>query len=278
LNCIFVSDIHGKKEHFEKIFKIVAEDKPDAVFLGGDILPNQFSIEGSVEEFIESVILKPIKKIDCTSFFVILGNDDPRIYEKQFIEADEQNILNYVNEKTVKFDDLFVTGYSYVPPTPFQLKDWERYDVSRFVDVGAISPEEGMRTVDVGSDEIRYSTISADLKKLSKNAPIDKTIFLFHSPPYNSNLDRAALDGESYDHAPLDVHIGSIAIQRFIEKSQPFLTLHGHVHESYSLTKIWKEKTGKTLSFQAANHNSDLAIIRFDTDDLEKATRDLVKV
>ena len=278
MNCIFVSDIHGKKEHFEKIFKIVAEDKPDAVFLGGDILPNQFSIEGSVEEFIESVILKPIKKIDCTSFFVILGNDDPRIYEKQFIEADEQNILNYVNEKTVKFDDLFVTGYSYVPPTPFQLKDWERYDVSRFVDVGAISPEEGMRTVDVGSDEIRYSTISADLKKLSKNAPIDKTIFLFHSPPYNSNLDRAALDGESYDHAPLDVHIGSIAIQRFIEKSQPFLTLHGHVHESYSLTKIWKEKTGKTLSFQAANHNSDLAIIRFDTDDLEKATRDLVKV
>ena len=278
MNCIFVSDIHGKKEHFEKIFKIVAEEKPDAVFLGGDILPNQFSIEGSVEEFIESVIFKPIKKIDCASFFVILGNDDPRIYEKQFIEADEQNILNYVNEKTVKFDDLFVTGYSYVPPTPFQLKDWERYDVSRFVDVGAISPEEGMRTVDVGSDEIRYSTISADLKKLSKNAPIDKTIFLFHSPPYNSNLDRAALDGESYDHAPLDVHIGSIAIQRFIEKSQPFLTLHGHVHESYSLTKIWKEKTGKTLSFQAANHNSDLAIIRFDTDDLEKATRDLVKV
>jgi len=278
LNCIFVSDIHGKKDHFKKLFEIIKKEMPDAVFFGGDILPNQFGIEGSVEDFIDNVIINNIKKMPNTKFFIILGNDDPRIYEKQFIKADEKGLLNYVNEKTIEFDGFFVTGYSYVPPTPFQLKDWEKYDVSRFVDVGAISPEEGMRTVDVEFDRMRYSTIAADLKNLSKNAPVDKTIFLFHSPPYDSNLDRAALDGETYDHAPLDVHIGSIAIQKFIEKSQPLLTLHGHVHESYSLTKIWKEKNGKTYSFQAANHNSDLAVIRFDTDDLEKATRDLVKV
>ena len=278
MNCIFVSDIHGKKDHFEKLFEIIKKEMPDAVFFGGDILPNQFGIDESVKDFIENVIIDNIKKMPNTKFFIILGNDDPRIYEKHFIEADKKDLLNYVNEKTIEFDGFFVTGYSYIPPTPFQLKDWEKYDISRFVDVGAISPEEGMRTVDVEFDKIRYSTIAADLKKLSKNAPVDKTIFLFHSPPYDSNLDRAALDGESYDHAPLDVHIGSIAIKKFIENKQPFLTLHGHVHESYSLTKIWKEKNGKTYSFQAANHNSDLAVIRFDTNNLEKATRDLVKV
>jgi len=41
---------------------------------------------------------------------------------------------------------------------------------------------------------------------------------VLHSPPYDTGLDRAALDGRSVDHAPLDVHVGSIAIRRFIER------------------------------------------------------------
>ena len=32
------------------------------------------------------------------------------------------------------------------------------------------------------------------------------------------------------DYAPLDVHVGSIAVRRFIESRAPYLTLHGHVH------------------------------------------------
>ena len=158
------------------------------------------------------------------------------------------------------------------------MKDWEKYDVSRFVDVGAVSPEEGIRTTDVDKDDSRYSTISEDLKKLSKNAPVDKTIFLFHSPPYDSVLDRAALDGESIDSAPLDVHVGSIAIKQFIEKKQPFLTLHGHVHESASITGKWSEKKSKTFSFSAAHNGPELSVVRFDTKDLEKATRELIKI
>jgi len=52
----------------------------------------------------------------------------------------------------------------------------------------------------------------------------------------------------------LDVHIGSIAIKRFIEDRQPYITLHGHVHESTALTANWKEYIGKTLAMNAA-HN-----------------------
>jgi Icc-related predicted phosphoesterase len=80
------------------------------------------------------------------------------------------------------------------------------------------------------------------------------------------------------DHAPMDIHVGSIAIQKFIDKKQPFLTLHGHVHESTRLTGHWKERFGKTFSFTAAHDGPELALIRFDTDDLKNATRELIAV
>jgi len=252
LNCIFVSDLHGKIKRYESLFNILLNEIPDAVFLGGDLLPNQFALDSNMNEFIEDKIFSNIKRIISEigkkiRFFIILGNDDPRMYESFFKEADRKGLIDYVHNKTVNFADMFVTGYSYVP-----------------------------RTVEVSEDKVRYATIAEDLKKISKNSPAEKTIFLFHSPPYNSYLDRANLDGKIVDHAPVDVHVGSIAIQRFIKKKQPLLTLHGHVHESARITGYWKEKFGKTHSFNAAHDGSELALVRFRTDDLENATRVLI--
>jgi Icc-related predicted phosphoesterase len=281
LNCIFVSDLHGKTKRYEILFKVILKEKPDVVFLGGDLLPNHLILNSDMNGFIDDKIFSNIKKVKRDvdknmKFFAILGNDDPRVYEKIFISADKKGMINYIHNKTVNYEKLYVSGYAYVPPTPFQLKDWERYDVSQYVDVGAISPEKGKRTVDVPADEIKYTTIAEDLEKLAKNSPTDKTIFLFHSPPYNSNLDIADLHGKMVDHAPMDIHVGSIAIQKFIDKKQPFLTLHGHVHESARLTGHWKERFGKTFSFTAAHDGPELALIRFDTGDLKSASRELI--
>jgi len=279
LDCLFVSDLHGNKKRYSKIFDIVEKEKPDAVFFGGDLLPNSFGIDCDVGKFLEEEFFSKVEKhLGKTRFFVIMGNDDPRVFEEHFIDADKKGLIEYVPEKTVEFEDLFVTGYPFVPPTPFQLKDWERYDVSRFVDVGGVSPEKGVRTVDVDRDKIRFSTISEDLENIVKNAPPEKTIFLFHSPPYKSNLDRAGLDGKMVDSAPMDVHVGSIAIQRFIKKYQPFLTLHGHIHETVDLTGEWKDSFGKTISFTGVSNNSQFVIVAFDTNSLEKAERISFKV
>jgi Icc-related predicted phosphoesterase len=282
LKCIFVSDLHGKKGHYNRLFKIISNELPDGVFFGGDLLPLKLKHYNNMEDFIENILLSKIESIKKKSdkqvrFFLIMGNDDPKIYESIFVDADRIGLINYVQESSVKFGNHYVSGYSFVPPTPFILKDWEKYDVSRFVDVGAISPEEGMRTVHIDNDKIKFSTIIDDLKKLSQISPPEKTIFLFHSPPYKSLLDRASLDGKKLDHAPFDVHIGSIAIKRFITEFQPFITLHGHVHESSRLTGSWKEKFGKTFSFSAAYEGSELAIIRFNTENLENASRELIE-
>ena len=77
------------------------------------------------------------------------------------------------------------------------------------------------------------------------------------------------------DHAPLDVHVGSIAIRRFIEARQPLLTLHGHVHESARLTGAWRDRLGRTHCLSAAHDGAELALVRFDLESPGQATRAL---
>ena len=117
----------------------------------------------------------------------------------------------------------------------------------------ASRPRRGASASTVAEEEKGFPTIREDLEKLAGNDPLERAIFLFHSPPYQTRLDRAALDGRQVDGAPLDVHVGSIAIRRFIEERQPLITLHGHVHESARLTGSWQEMIGRTHCFSAAH-------------------------
>ena len=281
MKCLFVSDLHGKKKKYRKLFEIIKDESPEGLFIGGDILPQNIRSKERMKDFIEEYIFKPIQEIkskEDLQVFLIMGNDDPRAFEYIFKDADEKRIINYMHNETAKFGEFNVTGYSYIPPTPFQLKDWEKYDVSRYVDIGAVSPEKGTRTIEPDRYEIKYTTIQDDLEELSKLSHPDKTIYLFHAPPYDSNLDRADLDGKKIDHVPLDLHVGSIAIQRFIQEKKPLLTLHGHVHESPRITGNWKEIYESTLSFSAAHDGDELAIVRFDTDDIKNAERELIEI
>lgn len=86
----------------------------------------------------------------------------------------------------------------------------------------------------------RYEAMIANVKD-PKNA-----IYNIHVPPYKSGLDDAAeldkdlrpvLAGQSI------IPVGSKALREVIEKHQPLLSLHGHIHEGRGTTRI-----GKTLS------------------------------
>ena len=184
---------------------------------------------------------------------MILGNDDGRAPEAGFLELSARGLCTYLHDRRGTIDRFPVFGYAYVPPTPFLLKDWERYDVSRYVDPGCVSPEEGRYSVAVSQRERRNGTIAADLERLMHGEDLSHAVLLFHAPPYQTKLDRAALDGKAVDHAPLDVHIGSIAIRRFIEQRQPWLSLHGHVHEAPRLSGAWMDALGRTILLTAAS-------------------------
>lgn len=232
--------------------------------------------------FIHTVLLggfKTLKTDPSIAFpevFLILGNDDPRVEEANLQEGETLGLWKYIHFRKITYGDFKIYGYACVPPTPFTLKDWECYDVSRFVDPGCISPEEGWRSVLVSDNTIRYATIQADLEKLASDADLSRAIFLFHAPPHHTALDRVSMESRMIDHAPLDVHAGSIAIRRFIENKQPLITLHGHIHESTRITGSWHEQLGRTWAYSAAHDGAELALVRFDPTEPEKATRILI--
>jgi Icc-related predicted phosphoesterase len=285
-HCFFVSDLHGRIERYKKLFNLILQERPAALFLGGDILPSHLSRLSSLDvahqDFINDFLVRELQQIrgrlgtDYPAVFVILGNDDGRAEEAAMLDAASKGVWTYCHNRSIAWGDFTVYGYAYVPPTPFRLKDWERFDVSRYVDPGCISPEEGIHTVPVSEYEMRYTTIAEDLEKLAGAGNLEKAIFLFHSPPYRTKLDRAALDGKMIDHVPLDVHVGSIAIKRFIEERQPLITLHGHIHESTRLTGFFMDKKDRTFSFNASHDGPGLALVRFDPRCPESATLELI--
>jgi uncharacterized protein len=76
-------------------------------------------------------------------------------------------------------------------------------------------------------------------------APAERTIFSFHCPPYGSGLDEAPelTEDMRLKHAGrAPVPLGSTAVREAIEKHQPALSLHGHIHESRGNARI-----GRTL-------------------------------
>jgi len=74
-----------------------------------------------------------------------------------------------------------------------------------------------------------------------------RTIASLHVPPYNSGLDVAPRLDENlrvqYSGGDVDiVPVGSTAVRSVIERRQPLLALHGHIHESQG-----RKKLGSTL-------------------------------
>jgi len=284
--CAFASDLHGSVERYDKLFRAMRDDPPAALFLGGDLLPSALLPKEPVDlgraDFLNEVVADGLTRLRSElgsrypRVFVILGNDDGRFEEPAVLEIATRGLWTYLHGRHAALGGHTVYGYAYVPPTPFLLKDWERYDVSRYVDPGCVSPEEGLRSVPVRDAEIRHATIEADLKELVGGDDVSGALFLFHGPPYQTTLDRAALDGQSVDHVPLDVHVGSIAVRRFIEERIPLVTLHGHVHESARLTGAWRDRIGSTHLFGAAHDGPELALVRFDLDDPAGGTRELL--
>jgi Icc-related predicted phosphoesterase len=80
----------------------------------------------------------------------------------------------------------------------------------------------------------------------SQISDMSRAIFNLHCPPYRSGLDEApAIDADlKLLHGGRALRpVGSTAVRAAIERYQPLLSLHGHIHESKGAIKI-----GRTLS------------------------------
>jgi len=76
-------------------------------------------------------------------------------------------------------------------------------------------------------------------KITSKVERMQNCIFNLHCPPFNTPIDLAPESDETLKvrggGGLSMIHVGSAAVRQLIEKHQPLLGIHGHIHESRRL-------------------------------------------
>ena len=281
---LYTSDIHGNEIQYKKLIDYAVEITADFVIIGGDIAPKHFEMSHFItgqREFLKNrlpELLAPLKaKLPDSKLFLMMGNDDC-MDNMNVLEEYDNDLCYIIHNKRIKLTDEFdLVGYGFVPITPFGIKDWEKYDFSdvpKNLEADYIIRKKanyrlnGLKTklrvwteFDFSPEIEKKDSIQKDLKQdlFLKNP--DKTIFVVHCPPNNTNLDITspqALSG--------GMHVGSMALRVFIEKYQPYLTLHGHIHETVEISGEFKDKIGNTLCLASGNHNvgNDLAVLVFE--------------
>jgi Icc-related predicted phosphoesterase len=146
--CYFVTDLHGRRHRYERLFETIEAEIPSAVFIGGDLFPHMAGHEGVPSDFLGEylgpLLEKTRKRLEdrYPAVFVILGNDDSRSEEEDVRTIARHGLWHYAHRQRFEWNQHTVYGYACVPPTPFLLKDWEKYDISRYTPHGCVSPEE----------------------------------------------------------------------------------------------------------------------------------------
>jgi uncharacterized protein len=149
------------------------------------------------------------ERLKGTSFKVYMapGNDDH--FEVDQVIEDSAVIVN-CNNKNVPVGDHEMITFCWANPTPWNTPREK--------------PDEELEPM---LEEL------CTLVKEPSNA-----IFNFHAPPYGYALDLAPeLDENLVQAADRKIHVGSHAVAKMIEKYQPLIGLHGHIHESRGAQK-----------------------------------------
>jgi hypothetical protein len=138
------------------------------------------------------------------------GNDD--VMEVDAIIGSSNAIENCA-DKVVMVGEHEMVTYCWANPTPWN------------------TPREK-------TDEEMEPMLEALIGKVKKS---DWAIFNFHAPPYGYALDLAPeLTKDLIQAMDRKIHVGSRAVAKMIQKYQPFLSLHGHIHESRGIQKLGK--------------------------------------
>ncbi len=278
MKILYTSDTHVYPAHLDRLLKAAATLQPAAVIIGGDINPNwKGSIGDSIEShklWLKERLLPRIGKFrqehSTIPVLLDLGNDD--IAAARFLlEEKDGKELHLLHMRVAKIGEgLAVAGYMKVNPTPFGIKDNEKPDckdrdglsdpgVKRSGSVTVSGVEEPYKL------ELSGGFIEDDLLELSavlESAEWKDCSFLFvsHAPPRDTSLD---LTGTG-------LHVGSLAVRRFIERwsatGRLIASFHGHIHESPMKSgRLWQH-VGNAPSFNVGQTAERLRALLFDLD------------
>jgi len=278
---LHVADLHGSEMCFRKVVKSVDLYKPDVITVGGDltgkgIVPIVQQADGSfkssfydkayemrskeeVAQLVEKIRMNGWYEWQCTPSDLDAFKASEEIQAKVFRQvipdtmkrwvsyAEEQlrgkNVRMFMlpgNDDYFVIDEALAVSDSIVNPEGkvVMVDDDHEMISTGFTN---ITPWHAER--DIPEEELARKI--EDMASKVKN--MKSAIFNLHCPPYGTMLDsapkvddqlRPVMSGGGVVIAPA----GSTAVRAAIEKYQPLLGLHGHIHESRGIEKI-----GRTL-------------------------------
>lgn len=262
---LYTSDLHGRENLYRQLLEKIRSESVQSVILGGDLLPrkapglNSLDVQKAFVKNQLQTIFQEIRQMNNCSIYLILGNDDWAATLPLFGFMVDDKIIHLLHGVTRILDsDYIITGYPFVPPTPFRSKDFEKLDKKTDTlpdpdTTASISVHNSIQNVNVAIYYQSRTSIEQDLGMIHKEKE-KHTIFVMHSPPFNTKLD--LLHGGQ--------HIGSEAIREFIMQNQPDITLHGHIHESPAVSGYYWDCLGETLSINPGQTGDELSAVLFD--------------
>ncbi len=278
----YTTDVHGSTVVFKKFINAAKFYEAQVLVLGGDmvgkmIVPlvaqpggryhanylGQIYDVGEGEELqklelnFENSGLYPVK---VTPDEVEAFKGQPGLVEARFAELAHARIVRWLE---IAEERLRGTGVRcYVQPgndDPYAIDSaFRSSDIIQNVDCTIVNIDDDHEMMSVGAAnqtpwhcprdkaEDELAGIIEPLAAQVKNP--QQAIFNLHVPPYDTNLDIAPeLDENLTPKLSLTggfkmIPVGSTTVRKVIEKYQPLVSLHGHIHESRSAQKI-----GKTL-------------------------------
>lgn len=274
---LFVTDLHGNIAKYRRVFQAGIKHGVTAVVNGGDMLTLDGDLHGSQRDFIDRFLFPYFAEYEKAGIYHLgfLGNDDLKIHDDVFDETCRKykHIVNLA-QRRFELNDFEFIGMNWVVDYPFRLKDRCRRDGPKYVfqgqfGSGLLSTPEGFKELeDWPAYAAKLPAIEDELAVLPKPETAGRTIYVMHAPPFGLGLDVISSGGR----------VGSQAISRFIGRTQPLLTLHGHIHESPAISGIWKAKIGETICVQPGQMKANAvsyALIDLESMEMERVEEPL---
>lgn len=290
LKIFHASDIHGSDKCFRKFLNAAKVYGVDVIIMGGDItgkmlVPIVELSDGTYKtEFMGSEVnimtqneLMNMRKLiaDSGGYPYVCDRDEydklkndksylDRVFKEQIIRRVEEwinlaeerlrgsGVEVYImpgNDDYLEIDDVLNKSDFVINPDGKVVEIEGKYEMisSGFVNM---TPWKAPRDI---PDEKLEEILEALVSKVRE---LNTSIFNLHAPPYNTQIDLAPLLDSTLKPVMsggelVMTHVGSIAVRKVIEKYQPLLGLHGHIHESKGVVKI-----GRTLCINAGSDYS----------------------
>jgi uncharacterized protein len=288
VKILFATDFHGSEVCWRKLFNLGPRAKADVIVCGGDLCGKalvpiverngHYSGEFLGQQFEASTEAEAVEieqRIRFNGFYPRRTDPDElesmrvneehrnRIMEEEMVRSVE-HWLEIAEEKLAGTDTICVTipgnDDSFAIDAALNGSTRVLNCDGRLIDFGSVQIVgfgASNRTPWDSPREFPEEEIASRLAQAAAGVDRDRPyIANIHVPPYNSMLDEAPkIDSELrpvYKGGSLQIEpVGSHAVRTFLESSQPWTSLHGHIHESRRSNKI-----GETL---AVNPGSDYA-------------------